>query len=153
MKIGWMYLDKKAAALRAVKDYPTMDQIIKNYKLAVMDTRTHMQAPRSSILSLAPGSSGVLAAEEGRVAGAIDTLDTLAERYQCAVDYMAWFRPAWDALNDTEHIILSEFYHTDYVSRNDLISGLSRTLFLERAQIYRYKDKALERLAVSLYGL
>ena len=152
MKIGWVYLDKKAAALRAVKDYNIMDHIIRNYLSAIEEARTRMDSTRSPVLSFAHGSSNLTASEEERIVEAIDSINVIEERYRCAVDYMNWFLPAWSALNEVERIILSEFYQTDYVSRTTVINSLNLKLYLERAQIYRYKDKALERLALLLYG-
>lgn len=153
MKIGWVYLDKKSAALRAVKDYRSMDCIIRNYKTAIEEARTRMQSTRSSVIGLAPGSTSTLASGEERIAKAIDSISVIKERYQCAVEYMNWFLPGWNMLNEGERKILSEFYQNNNVSRNVMISNLSCELFLERAQIYRYKDKALERLALMLYGI
>ena len=153
MRVGWVYLDKKAAVIRAVNDYTVMNQIILNYNTAIEEARTRMTAAHSPVLSLAPGSSNVLAAGEERIAETIDAISVIEERHNCAVEYMQWFLPAWHALSDVERVILSEFYHSENISRNVLISNLSCELFIERAQIYRYKDKALERLAVLLYGL
>ena len=152
MNIAWVYLDKKAAALKAVKDYRSMDHIIQNYLAAIEEARTRMQSARSSVISHAPRSTGSAANEE-RLAEAIDAINVIEERYNCAVEYMRWFLPAWNMLNEVERIILSEFYQEDTISRNVTISNLSCELFLERAQIYRYKDKALERLALLLYGI
>ena len=152
MHVGWMYLDKKAAAIRAAKDFNVMDRIIQNYVPSIEEARTRMQAARPPVLSFAPGSSNALASGEERIAETLDAISVLDERYDSALDYMRWFLPAWNALNDVERVILSEFYQTDSISRDVLISNLSCELFIERAQIYRYKDKALERLAVLLYG-
>ena len=153
MKIGWIYLDKKAAALKAVKDYRSMDRIIQSYIGAIGTERTRMYSVPSSVISHTPGSKNTLASDEERIADAIDTISVIEERYHCAVEYMRWFLPAWNMINEVERIILSEFYQTDYVNRNIVINNLSCELFLERAQIYRYKEKALERLALLLYGL
>ena len=111
-----------------------------------------MDSVRSPVASFAPTSAHNLSSDEERIVEAIDSISVIDERYRCAVDYMNWFLPAWSALNVSEQIILSEFYQHDNVSRSILISNLSSELFLERAQIYRYKDKALERLALLLSG-
>jgi len=152
MRVGWVYLDKKAAVIRAVKDYNVMERIIQNYNKAIEEARTRMTAAHSPVLSFAPGSSNTLAAGEERIAETIDAISVIEERYNCAVEYMRWFLPAWCALSEVERIILSEFYQSENISRNVLISNLSCELFIERAQIYRLKDKAVEHLALLLYG-
>jgi hypothetical protein len=152
MNIAWVYLDKKAAALKAVKDYSSMDRIIQNYISAIENARTRMDSVRSSAASLAPGSAHKLSSDEERIVEAIDSINVIDERYRCAVDYMNWFIPAWSTLNEAEQIVLSEFYRHDNISRSILLSNLSSELFLERSQIYRIKDKAIERLALLLYG-
>jgi len=153
MKIGWMYLDKKAATIRAIKDYRTMDHIIQSYVSAIDEARTRIQSPRSPVASFAPCSTNIHAAHEERIADTLDSISAIDERYNSAIAYMRWYLPAWNALTDIERVILSEFYQAENISRNVLISNLSCELFIERAQIYRYKDKALERLALLLYGL
>ena len=152
MNIAWVYLDKKAAAIRAVKDYRSMDRIVSNYVTELEETRTRMIRAYSPLVSLAPRSTDTVSPEEERIAGLIDVMDVIEERYRCATEYMGWFLPAWNALDESERFILSEFYQTGGVSRDVTVSTISCTLFLERAQIYRYKDKALERLALLLYG-
>ena len=153
MKIAWVYLDKKAAAIKAVKDYRSMDNIIQNYNTARAEEWSRMYPAHSSVVSLAPRSTGTVAPDQERIAEAIDAISALDERYHCAAEFMNWFLPAWSGLDDAERFILSEFYQNSNISRDILISNISCELFLERAQIYRYKDKALEHLALMLYGL
>jgi DNA-directed RNA polymerase specialized sigma subunit len=114
---------------------------------------TRLHSVRSPVLSFAPGSGHVFASDQARIVETLDAISVMDERYNSAVDYMNWFVPAWNALSEAERVILSEFYQSENVSRNVLISNLSCELFIERSQIYRLRDKALERLSVLLYGL
>ena len=40
-------------------------------------------------------------------------LGYLKERYRQAVEYMEWFRPAWEELSDDERFVLDAFYHDE----------------------------------------
>ena len=40
------------------------------------------------------------AAAENRIVDAIEEIDVLKERYRRAVEYMDWFRPAWEELSE-----------------------------------------------------
>ena len=130
-----------------------MDRIIQNYESAIEKVQSRMLSGHSSVVSLAPRSTGTVSPDEERIAESIDAIDVIKDRYRCATEYMSWFMPAWDTLNDTERFILSELYQNGNTTRSNLISNLSRELYLERAQIYRRKDKALEHLTLLLYGL
>jgi len=130
-----------------------MDQIIQSYASAIEEEQTRMFPAHSSVVSLTPRSTGTVSPDEERIAESIDAISALDERYHCAAEFMNWFLPAWSGLDDAERFILSEFYQNSNISRDILISNISCELFLERAQIYRYKDKALEHLALMLYGL
>lgn len=90
-------------------------------------------------------------AVEERLASCLDEIDVLKERYRRALEYMEWFQPAWDALSEEEQLVLTEFFVND-VSKTEAIANIGDKLFLERAQVYRRKDKALNHLALLLYG-
>ena len=152
MNVAWMYLDKKAATLKAINDYYCMVQIIQNYETAIEEARTKMILCGSSVASMAQRPSGALSCAEERVADSIDAIDLIKGRYRRAVEYMDWFLPAWNALDESERLILEAFYQNGNMSKNTVINGLSRELFVERTQVYRLKDKAVDRLAMLLYG-
>lgn len=49
-------------------------------------------------------------AVEDRMIKGIEEIDVLKERYRQAVEYMAWFRPAWEELTADEQYVLETFY-------------------------------------------
>ena len=65
---------------------------------------------------------------------------------------MEWFKPAWDALTAEEQFILSEFFLRDDINKTEAILNIGDHVHLERAQMYRKKDKAVRRLTFLLYG-
>ena len=52
-------------------------------------------------------------ASEDRIIKGIDEIDVLKERYRQAVEYMAWFVPAWEELTEDERYVLEAFYGED----------------------------------------
>ena len=149
--IAWTYLDKKGAAIEALKDYSAMEFIINNTEDAENELRERMTSVRSSALTGLPHNPNPKAGE-ARLAAQIDEIDVLKERYRSAAEYMAWFRPAWDELTEDEQFILNEFFLQEEGSKTDAVLNIGERLYLERAQVYRRKDKALNHLTVLLYG-
>lgn len=149
--IGWKYLDKQQAALGALYDYRTMETIMRitpaeiknlyeemtNLKIPVPDGMPHARSTGSS---------------ENELCGSIDQCNMLYKRYQAAAEFMVWFRPAYLQLYEEERILLEAFYFDDE-NRTEAIKKISKQFKIERAQIYRRKNKALYRLAKFLYGL
>ena len=52
-------------------------------------------------------------ASEERIVKGIEEIDVLKERYRQAVEYMAWFVPAWKELTEDERYVLEAFYGED----------------------------------------
>lgn len=150
MTIAWIYLDKKTAAVDALKDYASMEYIIKNHHGDLEEARSKMTAlPSASVVRLSKENNPK--AGEARLAASLDEIDVLKERYRRALEYMEWFRPAWDALSEEEQYILTEFFTTEG-TKTDAVGRISDRLYLEKSQIYYKKDKALIHLALLLYG-
>ena len=154
MTIPWAYLNKYAATIDALKDYNSMKHILLSYSDDTTEAREHLISVRTPTLTWsAPGSQNPHA-EEGKIAFTLDLIDVVTERYQRALEYMAWFQPAWDAIMEEERQILSEFYlrEGEYDGKADVIQRLCDKLRIERSAVYRRKDKAVARLALLLYG-
>ena len=151
MKIAWIYLDKKTAAIDALKDYASMEYIVNNCPDDLAEVRERMTAIPSANLTGLPKQRNPQSGE-ARLAASLDEIDVLKERYRRALEYMEWFRPAWDVLTEEEQLILSEFFLREDISKTEAILNLGEQFHLERAQVYRRKDKALDRLALLLYG-
>ena len=149
--IAWIYLDKKTAAVDALKDYASMEYIIKNHRDDMDEIRSNITAiPSSSIVS--PSASKNPNSGETRLASSLDEIDVLKERYRRALEYMEWFRPAWDKLTDDERFILTEFFLREDITKTEAILNIGDRLHIERTWVYRKKDTALTRLSLLLYG-
>ncbi|MCL1965304.1 MAG: hypothetical protein FWF69_09670 [Firmicutes bacterium] len=149
--IAWAYLDKKAAAVDALKDYVAMEFIIINHEDVEKELRESMTSVRSSSPAGMPYNPD-LKRGEARIAARIDEIDILKERYRSAVEYMAWFKPAWDELKEEEQIVLSEFYLHNDNSQEDSVGRICNRFRIERSSAYNKKNRALARLTILLYG-
>ena len=87
MTIAWVYLDKRGAAQEALKDYFSMEFIIKNHSLELAEAQSRLTACRSASFSGLP-SSGNPQSGETRLAAGIDNIDILKERYRQALEYV-----------------------------------------------------------------
>jgi len=148
--IAWRYLDKKAAAADALRDYASMEYIIANHEDMGATLRGHMEAVPSAAPTGQPRANNPHANEE-RLVSRIDEIDVLKERYRQAREYIAWFKPAWDELSADDRFILREFFTTEG-SKLEAVGRINQRLYLEKSQIYYRKDKALNQLALLLYG-
>jgi hypothetical protein len=152
MTIAWSYLDKKSAAIEALKDFASMEFIIQNHADVEEDIRERMTGLGSSLPDGMPRAPSNPHAGESRMAAALDEIDVLKERYRRALEYMVWFRPAWQELSEDEQFVLTEFFLREEGSKTDAVLNIGERLCLERAQVYRRKDKAAARLALLLFG-
>jgi DNA-directed RNA polymerase specialized sigma subunit len=129
-----------------------MEFIIQNRAEVEEDIRERMTAIGSSLPDGMPRAPSNTHAGEARIVAALDEIDILKERYRRALEYMAWFRPAWQELSEDEQFVLNEFFQREEGSKTDAVLNIGERLCLERAQVYRRKDKAVARLALLLFG-
>ena len=151
MTIAWIYLDKRTAAIDALKDYASMEYILANHTDDLEEVKERMISLPSSSPTGMPRNKDPHAVE-ARLAASLDEIDVLKERYRRALEYMEWFRPAWDALTEDEQYILTEFFLRDDISKTEAIGNIGERLFIERTHVYRRKDKAIGHLTLLLYG-
>ena len=150
MSIMWKYLDKRSATIAALKDYESMQFIIKN-------TGDEIRAQQDKMVGVAsPNWDGMPHAHnpnatEDRILNGIAEIDILKERYRQAMEYMEWFEPAWNELTDDEWYVLEAFY-----SGHDDVQGavyeVSDHFRIERSSAYNRKNRALARSQVLLFG-
>jgi hypothetical protein len=150
MRIAWKYINKKDAAIAAIGDYDNMRAIINRTPEETRALFDKMASPASSRLTGMPGARNPHAAEQKMTDG-IDRLDILGERYCTAMEFMAWFGPAWETLSDKEQEVMSEFYGSGSL-RSGANARLQRRLDTSEATIDRIRGRALSRLTTLLFG-
>lgn len=150
MSVIWKYLDKRSAAVDALKDYDSMAFIIANTSNEIKNTRDDMGSIRSPQFDGMPRTHNPQAGEE-RILKNIEKIDILQERYRQAVEYMEWFKPAWEELSSEERYVLETFYR-DEGGQTGAVYEICSQLNVERSTAYNRKNRALAKLAVLLYG-
>ena len=151
MEIYWKYIDKRGAAIAALKDRPYMQYIIDHTDEEIKEKMTALSDPRSISFEYS-SSSGDIHSGESKIAGTIDRVSILETRYKEALEYKKWFENAWDALSDDDRYILSEFYGKEHEYGDGVVDELAEYFHIERSSAYRRKNRAVEKLALLLYG-
>ena len=151
MEIYWKYIDKRGAAIAALKDRPYMQYIIDHTDEEIKEKMAALSDPRSISFEYS-SSSGDIHSGESKIAGTIDRVSILETRYKEALEYKKWFENAWDALSDDDRYILSEFYGKEHEYGDGVVDELAEYFHIERSSAYRRKNRAVEKLALLLYG-
>ena len=150
MHISWSFLDKRNATKEAVRAYNNMKFIVNHTEDEIKKVRQRMGGATSPILDGMPHNHNPQNRENSLLAG-IAEIDLLKERYRQAVEYMDWFKPAWEQLSDEERYVLDVFYMNGEES-GDGIELIMQHFNIERRSAYNRKNRSLARLAVLLYG-
>jgi hypothetical protein len=148
--IALKYINKNAATVAAIRDYENMRFIINNTPQEIKDVYEQMASPRGPKLTGLPSARNPQAGAD-KLAAQIDKLDILRERYSQAIEYMAWFEPAWSSMTDTEQHILSEFYMGDNQKSGATYRLMSELSYSER-KIEQMRSDALKHLRILLFG-
>lgn len=151
MSIVWKYLDKRSATVDALKDYSSMKFIIDHTDDEIKAAYQKMGGVSSPQYDGMPHGHNPQAAED-RIIKGIEEIDVLKERYRQAVEYMAWFLPAWEELSEDERYVLEAFYGETNEYGSNAADEVADYFQIERASAYRRKNRALERLTILLYG-
>ena len=142
MSIAWNYLDKRSAAMAALKDYCSMKAILATTAEEIANVRQDMV--RIGGMRFEESAHGARNPQAGEN-------QILQERKRQAEEFMAWFQPAWDALGEDEKTVLTMFYLSEN-GKTDAIEEISERFCVERSSAYKKKDRALAHLALLLYG-
>ncbi len=148
--IALKYINKNAATVAAIRDYNNMRFIINNTPEEIKNVYEKMCAPKTPKLSRMPSVRNPQAGGD-KLAAQIDKLDILRERYSQAIEYMAWFEPAWSSLTDTEQHFLSEFYMSDN-QKSGATYRLMTELCYSESHVERLRSNALNHLRSMLFG-
>ncbi len=151
MHISWKYLDKRNATIKAIEDYEVMKFIIDH-----TEENIRLEEDRMSDLS-SPGLNGMphvknIHAEEDRIVKGLEEIDLLKERYRQAMEYMAWFQPAWEELNDDERLVLETFYQNGSFYGTYALEAVMERYKIAKDSAYKKKNRALDHLITLLYG-
>lgn len=151
MSIIWKYLDKRSAAVDALKDYGSMKFITEHTDdeiKAAYEKMGGISSPKSDGM---PHTCNPHAVEDRMIKG-IEEIDVLKERYRQAVEYMAWFLPAWEELSEEERYVLETFYGESNEYGSSVIYKIADHFHIEQSSAYNKKNRALHHLTILLFG-
>lgn len=151
MSIIWKYLDKRSAAVDALKDFSSMRFIIEHTDDEIKAAYEKMGGIRSPQFDGMPKSHDPQAGEERMIKG-IEEIDVLKERYRQAAEYMAWFLPAWEELSEDERYVLDTFYGDANEYGSSVIYQIADHFRIEQSSAYNKKNRALYHLTTLLFG-
>ena len=149
MSVIWKYLDKRSATIAAIKDYSSMEFIIKHTDEEILAKRAMAEGVESPNWDGMPHQHNPQAGED-RIVKMIEEIDVLKERYRQAVEYMEWFLPAWKELSEEEQDVLETFYGD--VDDCGAVYVVCDRYNIERSSAYNKKNRALSHLQVLLFG-
>ena len=149
MHISWNFLDKRRATIEAIESYEDMVFIIDHTDEEIAAVKVKMEGVGTPNMDGLPHAHDPKSGESRLVSG-IEEIDMLKERYRQAVEYMAWFKPAWNQLTEDEQFVLNAFY----MGKDEDTASIEVTKHfqIERSSAYRKKNRALDRLMSLLYG-
>lgn len=151
MSIIWKYLDKRSAAVDALKDYGSMKFIIEHTDDEIKAAYEKMGGVSSPKPDGMPHARNPHAAEDRMIKG-IEEIDVLKERYRQAVEYMAWFLPAWEEFSEDERYVLENFYGDGNEYGSSVIYKIADHFHIEQSSAYNKKNRALHHLTILLFG-
>ena len=152
MSIMWKYLDKRSATIAALKDYESMQFIIKHTGDEIRSQQDKMVGMASPNWDGMPHAHNPGATED-RIVNGIEEIDILKERYRQAVEYMEWFQPSWDQLTEDERYVLEVFYMDSNSYGSNAVYYVASYFQVEQTTAYKRKNRALDRLTVLLFGV
>ena len=150
MHISWSFLNKRDATKEAVRAYNSMKFIVNHAEEEIKEVRSRMGGATTPALDGMPRTHNPQKRENSLLAG-IAEIDVLKERYRQAMEYMEWFKPAWEQLSEEERYVLDVFYMNGDESGAG-IDMIMRHFNIERRSAYNRKNRSLARLSVLLYG-
>lgn len=148
--ITWRYVDRRAAAINALRDYATMEAIIESTPDDLKAIEADVPGISSPVLDGSRRAFNPTAAED-KILRHLERIDNRTRKYLQAKDYMDWFNPAWQALSEDERWMLEVFYLSEDEQRN-AVDDICEHFAIERSSAYNKKNRALERFAALLYG-
>ena len=152
MNISWVFLDKCQATLDAVRAFDQMQYAIDHTDEDIKRVRERISDIGSPKMSGMPSGPHNPHSTEGKIVDAIDEIDTLKEKYWQAVEYMKWFKPAWEYMSEEERYVLETMcLDNDY--GDNAVYVVADKLHLSRARGYRKKERAVKKLTRLLYGI
>ncbi len=151
-QVIFRYLDRRSVAISVLRDYRNMENIINTSKDKVNEEQMKLYSFGSYAMDGMPHIHDNHAGEN-RIVNIIDKIDFIKERYENAMEYMSWVKPAWNSLSEDDRYILSEFYVEDRMRGDYVAEGIADSMCMCSQSVHNRKNKALERFSSLLFGI
>lgn len=145
------YFDKQQATINALKDYPNMQKdqqltptLIRQKALTKIQNQQHNKTSPPTKTNTPTDPTGNQATQ------LLNEQQKLTQRQQTATQYMNWFLPAWNTLDQLHRDLLQAIYLTN-TPTTQVIQQAAQTTGKTTRTIYRTKNQALKQLAQKLY--
>lgn len=152
MSVIQKYIDWISSTKKVLENYNCMQAIIDHTNKQIKNAYENMENYSTTTVDDAFGLQSKQVGED-HIIRMMDKVDFIKKRYADACEFMAWFRPAWEALSDSERFILETFYMGDH---QDAITAavdiVAEKYSIARTAAYKRKERAVERLSVLLFG-
>ena len=148
MHISWSFLDKRKATIGAIQAFNSMEFIINNTPDEIQNVRSQMGGATTPKLDGLPSTHDPRN-RENSLLKAIDQINVLEERYRQAVEYMDWFKPAWEQLSEEDQLMLEILYMD---ATENAVDEAMDSFKIERSSVYNKRNRSLNILTNLLYG-
>ena len=101
--------EMRVVAIAAIREHQDKRFVVEHTPEDIRELYEGMASPGVRRLTGLPGMKNPKSFEDVVVRG-LSTVDVMTERYRAAMDFLAWFDPAWQRLSDRERVVLNEFY-------------------------------------------
>ncbi len=142
-------MDWKREAENELKLYYTRCTALDNLKLRIFALREDMQSTKSFTHQTVPVRGGGSRMEDALVNKLVEC-QRLELNYKLIYHLVELARKSLEHLNEQDRLVLERFYMERFPN---FLPRLCEELHMERAQIYRIKDKALYKFTCCMYGM
>lgn len=143
-------MDWKTVSIQRLKDYTMRKESIKLLEDQIKTLEDQFTALRSVPTDVEPVMGGNRNGREDVMVSNIVMREELTANKEIALRELAITEKGLAALTDSERQILKRFYISRCHNHTDL---LCRELNIEKSEVYRRKNEALDKFTIACYGV
>ena len=145
---GGCSMDWKQEAAEKLMQYEARRQALENIPMEIHRLELEYTGLRSSVPDAIPTHGGGSRREDAMLTNIVRR-EELARQLESARAWVALTDGALATLNEEDSLVLDKFF---IHRRKGACEELCDQLYLEKAQIYRRRERALRRFTLALYG-
>lgn len=141
-------MDWKIIAIEKLKDYPAKKQALESIPLQIAEIESAMTSIRSARPDSTPVKSGASGYDD-KILNCLVQKDELQRTLERAKLWVNTVELSLGVLSPEERKILDRFY---IIAERGAAGDLAEECFVDIKTIYRWKDSALRKFTIALYG-